>query len=350
MDAPVLRDADADDDPQTGNLGKPSSGLDQRLYYLGDANFNVTCLVDTAGDATERYLYAPYGIVTIYDPIWSSTRSTTSYDNATIYGGRELDGETRLCSDRNRYYDSGLGRFLSTDEIRYQGDVSPYEYVESRPIVYGDPMGLQPRPGHDTWSPDECVRALVALKKRYEQGRISLEEYQRGIEQIGTHCREIIPPPAEDSTPPKRPDCCSGKNCTWDAAWTIRAARFGWLLGLAKSTFSATGKDDTGCVYYVHGRGFGAIGGIFTGWPSTKFQETEYPAVCEWPIRLGSDIYSVTVGISVGPLTLGYNRGSAGGFSSWYIGGLGGFRITVGGVEMRTTVTEIHYSITVPAP
>ena len=36
-----------------------------RYYYLGDANFNVTTLVDTSGDAREHYQYDPYGKVTI---------------------------------------------------------------------------------------------------------------------------------------------------------------------------------------------------------------------------------------------------------------------------------------------
>ena len=50
IDAPMLRDKNTDTD-----------GLcdDERLYYLGDANFNVTTLVNTGGDALERYVYSP---------------------------------------------------------------------------------------------------------------------------------------------------------------------------------------------------------------------------------------------------------------------------------------------------
>ena len=85
IDAPVLRDKNTDAD-----------GLcdDERLYYLGDANFNVTTLVDTGGDAVERYLYEPYGKETIYDGAWGSTRSASSYGNVVRYTGREWDGET----------------------------------------------------------------------------------------------------------------------------------------------------------------------------------------------------------------------------------------------------------------
>jgi YD repeat-containing protein len=51
IDAPILRDRNADPNASTGDLGKAGSGLDERLYYLTDAQMNVTCLVDTAGDA-----------------------------------------------------------------------------------------------------------------------------------------------------------------------------------------------------------------------------------------------------------------------------------------------------------
>jgi hypothetical protein len=51
VNAPILRDRDADDDPDTGDLGKTDSGLEERLYYLTDANMNVTTLADTGGDA-----------------------------------------------------------------------------------------------------------------------------------------------------------------------------------------------------------------------------------------------------------------------------------------------------------
>ena len=75
VDAAVLRDKNTDAD-----------GLcdDERLYYLCDANFNVTTLVDTNGDAVERYLYDAYGTVTIYDGSWTNTRSTSSYANVVM--------------------------------------------------------------------------------------------------------------------------------------------------------------------------------------------------------------------------------------------------------------------------
>ena len=85
IDAPVLRDENTDAD-----------GLcdDERIYYLGDANFNVTTLVNTGGDALERYVYSPYGVLTIYDATWANIRSSSSYANVYTYTGRQLDVET----------------------------------------------------------------------------------------------------------------------------------------------------------------------------------------------------------------------------------------------------------------
>ena len=50
IDAPVLRDENTDADGTCDN---------DRIYYFGDATFNVTTLIDFAGDAIERYTYSP---------------------------------------------------------------------------------------------------------------------------------------------------------------------------------------------------------------------------------------------------------------------------------------------------
>jgi RHS repeat-associated protein len=103
IDAPVLRDENTDAD---------STCDDDRIYYLGDANFNVTTLVDSDGDALERYVYSPYGVLTIYDATWSNIRSASSYDVEYTYTGRRFDPETELYYYRHRMYAAELGRFL----------------------------------------------------------------------------------------------------------------------------------------------------------------------------------------------------------------------------------------------
>jgi len=68
----------------------------------------VTTLTDTGGDAVERYLYGPYGKVTIYDGTWTNTRSSSSYDNTILYTGREYDPETGFYDFRHRRYSAEI--------------------------------------------------------------------------------------------------------------------------------------------------------------------------------------------------------------------------------------------------
>jgi hypothetical protein len=61
VDAMVLRDRDTNAD----------GTMDERLYCLQDANFNVTSTLTTAGGIAERYRYDPYGAVTYLDSSFS---------------------------------------------------------------------------------------------------------------------------------------------------------------------------------------------------------------------------------------------------------------------------------------
>ena len=134
IDASILRDENTDSD---------SLCDDSRLYYTTDANMNVTSLVDTSGDALERYVYDPYGCVTVYNATWSNTRSTTAYDNCILFTGRHSDFETGLYYYRARYYSAELGRFLSRDPIGYKGGINSYEYCGDAPLRRTDPSGTQ---------------------------------------------------------------------------------------------------------------------------------------------------------------------------------------------------------------
>jgi RHS repeat-associated protein len=134
IDAPVRRDQNTDQD-----------GLcdDQRLYFLTDANVNVTTLLYTIGAPLERYQYDPYGKVTIYTADWSSTRSSSLYNNVRLFTGREYAFETGYYHYRNRYYHAELGRFLSRDPIGYEAeDMNLYLYCANNPVFVVDPRGL----------------------------------------------------------------------------------------------------------------------------------------------------------------------------------------------------------------
>lgn len=125
-----------------------SSGVIQpasRLYYLADANFNVTAVVNSDGQAVERYVYSAYGKAAIHTPDWSTTRVTSLVDNTTLYTGRELDLATGLYYYRARYCSPELGRFISRDPMGYwAGDMNLCRYVGNSPANRTDPLGLGP--------------------------------------------------------------------------------------------------------------------------------------------------------------------------------------------------------------
>ncbi|MBI1249343.1 hypothetical protein GC197_16050, partial [bacterium] len=131
IDDLVLRDRDT-----TGN-----GTLDERLYSLQDANWNVTALADASGDVQERFAYQPYGESEELDPDFT-TYSGSNLDWTVRFTGRELDLNTRLQINRNRYLHLQLGCWITRDPIGYTGSQwNLYQYVGGFPINTFDPVG-----------------------------------------------------------------------------------------------------------------------------------------------------------------------------------------------------------------
>jgi RHS repeat-associated protein len=137
IDAPILRDTYS-----SGDLV-----LAERIFYLGDANYNVTGLmkkVDTVWQVVERYTYTPYGIVTYREADWDAytgTNPQSLFSNRTLYTGRYLDIAIALMYYRARFYDTLLERFISTDPIA--ADINLYRYCQNDPVSNADPLGLR---------------------------------------------------------------------------------------------------------------------------------------------------------------------------------------------------------------
>ncbi len=125
LDSPVLRE-------QISNS--------QRLYYSTDGNANVTSLFNTSTLAVERYTYDLYGQVSYYDGNWNA--SSSSYDNAILFGGYYQDKESVLYLARYRHLHSWLGRWLQCDPIGFADGPNLYAYVSSKPAESLDAFGL----------------------------------------------------------------------------------------------------------------------------------------------------------------------------------------------------------------
>ena len=129
--APILRD--------TYSSGSLVS--DSRIYYLTDANGSVTAITDSSGNVLERYVYSPYGAVTIYSPDYSTVRNASSQDNTLLYDGTWQDPTTGLDEDGARWYNPSLETFVSQDPAH--SDANLYRYVGNDPTTYTDPTGLE---------------------------------------------------------------------------------------------------------------------------------------------------------------------------------------------------------------
>ena len=132
VDAMIARDRDTD-----------SNGtLDERLYVLHDANFNVTGLVDTSGNVVERFVYEPFGKVTELDAGWGILNGDGNAWRYLHQSGR-LDALSGLYHFRNRDCSLSLGRWNKNDPIMFNaGDVNLLRSLSNNPTNYIDPSGL----------------------------------------------------------------------------------------------------------------------------------------------------------------------------------------------------------------
>ncbi|MCC7144889.1 MAG: RHS repeat-associated core domain-containing protein [Phycisphaeraceae bacterium] len=140
--------------------------IDEVLYYLHDANMNVTGLLNESGAVVERYDYDAYGKVKVLNGAadadgggvsdWSADANNKSdYDNPILYAGYRYDSETGLYCVRHRIYHPTLGRWLQRDPAGYVDGISLYLYGYSSPVNWVDPTGLK----------NERVVALEELAK-----------------------------------------------------------------------------------------------------------------------------------------------------------------------------------------
>jgi RHS repeat-associated protein len=129
VDDLILRDRDTD----------ANGTLDERLYALQDANWNLTAIAGTDGTIEERYAYSAYGTPAVLTPAFSS-RASSSYAWETRFAGYRFDSEVDLYQVRHRVLRPALG-WLQRDPIAYEGGAHVYAYVDGSPLVRTDPTG-----------------------------------------------------------------------------------------------------------------------------------------------------------------------------------------------------------------
>lgn len=132
VDALVLRDRDTNAD----------GSLDERLYVIQDANFNVVALVDTSGNVVERYTYTPFGVQTVYDANWTVRGGGSAYSFTHGFQGLRYDATSGLNYTHTRPYSPTLARFTGVDWILFDGgDVNLYRAMGNNTVNRVDPSG-----------------------------------------------------------------------------------------------------------------------------------------------------------------------------------------------------------------
>ncbi len=165
VDAMVLRDRDTD----------ANGSLDERLYVLHDANFNVTALLDTSGNVVERYAYTPFGVQNVYDASWSVRSGGTAYDFHHSFQGMRYDVVAGLNPQRYRWYSPTLGRWVTMDPIRYQaGDMVLYRAMGNNTVNGVDPSGLESDNLQISVGTTQTV--TLALSTTMDQNRKTIEQ------------------------------------------------------------------------------------------------------------------------------------------------------------------------------
>jgi RHS repeat-associated protein len=142
VDQLVLRDA------YSGGAIVPAG----RLYAQRDANGDVTALVNTSGQVVERYLYDPYGSVTVTNASWTPLAGDASaYGWRYLFQGGRIDTATGWYDFRNRDLIPAEGRWAERDPLGLAaGDPNEYRFVGNDPTDATDPSGLE-GPWADNW-------------------------------------------------------------------------------------------------------------------------------------------------------------------------------------------------------
>ncbi|MEM4725230.1 MAG: RHS repeat-associated core domain-containing protein [Candidatus Hadarchaeum sp.] len=95
------------------------SSLDARLWVVQDANYNVVAIFDNSGNVVERYVYDPFGQVTILDADFNPKSGGSDYAWLYLHQGGRFDSVSGLYHFRYRDYSPTLARWTRLDPIRY---------------------------------------------------------------------------------------------------------------------------------------------------------------------------------------------------------------------------------------
>ncbi len=109
------------------------SGTPRIYYYHLDHLGTPLKMSDETGTLVWEARYNPFGEATVI---------LETVENNLRFPGQYFDKETGLHYNLNRYYDPGIGRYLTPDPIGLKGGANLYAYTQNNPVNRIDPYGL----------------------------------------------------------------------------------------------------------------------------------------------------------------------------------------------------------------
>ena len=168
------------EDPRSQNPGYWSySRTDSRYYYIKDHLGSIRITIDEAGNVVNAQDYYSYGSI-----LRSYTGGGFSGERYK-FTGKERDTETNYDYFGASYYDSELGRFLTTDPLadKYPG-WSPYNYCFDNPLKLVDPDGNGPELAAAAYAALEAA-GLTLLSTAAALDAIGYNNTAEGIKSMG---------------------------------------------------------------------------------------------------------------------------------------------------------------------
>ncbi len=118
------------------NLIYGEEELANKKFYLFNGHGDVTQLTDISGNVIKDYDYDAFG---------NEKNPDVNDTNVYRYSGEYFDKETGTIYLRARYYDPGIGRFITEDSVRGTSNdplsLNLYTYCGNNPVNYVDPSG-----------------------------------------------------------------------------------------------------------------------------------------------------------------------------------------------------------------
>ena len=145
------------------------TGATTLSYQHTDALGSAAAATDASRMVTQRSEYEPYGDLL-----------NRGNDDRPGYTGHVMDAETGLTYMQQRYYDPGIGMFLSVDPVTAYGNpvgqFHRYRYASNNPYKYKDPDGRFGVPGFLIGAGIEIVEQMATGEGSFTERLSSIDK------------------------------------------------------------------------------------------------------------------------------------------------------------------------------